>query len=199
MGVFGGAFDPPHQAHVALALAAIEQLKLDVLKIVPTGDAWHKERVLSDPVHRLTMSELAFSGLPQVEVDDQELQRTGPSFTIDTLEALKTGRSDSQLYLLIGEDQFAAFRHWHRWRDILQIAIICIAARAHSERAQAQIDDKEMAAGSFLRLNLPLMSLSATKIRQQIASGKHTLQELTQLVPPAVARYISLHRLYSAS
>ena len=79
IGVFGGAFDPPHNAHVALAQAALEQFGLDMLYVIPTGQAWHKARVLSAPEHRLAMTRLAFAGMPRVRVDERELQRAGPS------------------------------------------------------------------------------------------------------------------------
>jgi len=82
--MFGGAFDPPHLAHRALAQAAIEQLQLDVLRVLPTGQAWHKSRPLTAASHRLAMSRLAFDGLPQVRLDDREIRRAGPSYTLDT-------------------------------------------------------------------------------------------------------------------
>ncbi|MBW8722108.1 MAG: nicotinate (nicotinamide) nucleotide adenylyltransferase, partial [Polaromonas sp.] len=140
IGVFGGAFDPPHNAHVALAKAAIAQFSLDTLCVVPTGHAWHKSQALSMPAHRLAMAKLAFEGIPHLRVDDREVQRPGPTFTIDTLLALQAENPGAQLYLFIGADQFAAFRQWHRWQDILDLAIICIAARAQSTLAGAQFD-----------------------------------------------------------
>ncbi|SFU49148.1 nicotinate-nucleotide adenylyltransferase [Polaromonas sp. YR568] len=200
IGVFGGAFDPPHNAHVALAKAAIAQFSLDTLYVVPTGHAWHKSQALSAPAHRLAMAKLAFEDIPHVFVDEREVQRPGPTFTIDTLLALQAENPAAQLYLFIGADQFAAFRQWHRWQDILDIAIICIAARAQSTLAGGQFEAQFEAYGSrsdrFSVLNLPLMPVSATQIRQLTASGAATAGEITQLVPEAVARYISLQQLY---
>lgn len=200
IGVFGGAFDPPHNAHVSLATAALAQFELDALHIVPTGQAWHKARALSAPEHRLAMTRLAFESMPRVLVDDRELQRTGPTFTIDTLQALQAENPQAQLYLVIGADQFAAFRQWHRWQDILQIAIICIADRALSTGVKAEFDGQydKFAVHSprFLTLDVPLMPVSATRIRQLIASGGTSVAEIAQLIPEPVARYISLHQLY---
>lgn len=196
IGMFGGAFDPPHKAHLALAHAAVQQLSLDTLHIVPTGHAWHKSRTLSAPEHRLAMAQLAFAGEPHLTVDDREIKRAGPTFTIDTLQALQAENPGAQLYLLMGADQLAAFRQWHRWEDILGLAIICIAGRAQSAPPQAQFDAYSAQAGRFLTLELPLMPTSATQIRQLVASGTATEGEITQLVPEAVARYIALHRLY---
>lgn len=201
IGVFGGAFDPPHNAHLALAQAALTQLALNALHIVPTGQAWHKARPLSAADHRLAMTRLAFEAMPQVVVDERELRRAGPSFTIDTLQSLQAENPQAQLYLIMGADQFAAFKQWHRWQDIVQLAIICIAARAQSMPTTAQFDAlKGVFSGPqdrFTTLQLPAMPVSATQIRQLMASGVASADELTHLVPEPVARYISLNQLYS--
>ena len=200
IGVFGGAFDPPHNAHVALATAALAQLELDALHIVPTGQAWHKTRALSAPRHRLAMARLAIEHLPRIVVDDRELQRTGPSFTIDTVQALQAENPQAQLYLIIGADQFADFGKWHRWQEILQVAIICIATRALGTGVKAEFDAKsdKLAANNprFLTLDLPMMLVSATRIRELIAAGGVGAAEIAELLPEPVARYISLHQLY---
>ena len=196
IGVFGGAFDPPHNAHVALAKAALEQFALDALYVIPTGQAWHKARSLSAPVHRLAMTQLAFKNMPRVVVDDRELKRTGPTFTVDTLQSLKAENPQSQLYLFVGADQFSAFRQWHKWQQILELAIICIADRAQSTLTQTQFDAYAPHNRRFLALNLPSMLISATQIRQLMASGATSTEEVARLVPESVARYISLHQLY---
>ena len=197
IGVFGGAFDPPHNAHVALAQSALDQLGLDSLHVIPTGYAWHKARVLSAPEHRLAMTRLAFQDMPRVEVDERELQRAGPTFTIDTLEALQAENPDAQLYLIMGADQFAAFRQWHRWQAIVGLAIICIADRATSTAAKAQFDAYSEQKDRFLTLPLAPMPVSATQIRQLMASGAGQTREIGDLVPEPVARYISVNHVYS--
>ena len=196
VGMFGGAFDPPHNAHVALAAAALDQLALDVLHVVPTGHAWHKSRTLSPAMDRLAMARLAFAGLPRVVVDDRETLRDGPTYTLDTLKALQAENPQATLYLFMGADQFTAFRQWHHWEDILRIAIICIADRGESALASSQLP-ADFAPGGIWQgriafLTLPLMDLSATRIRHTAASGGET----GALVPEAVARYISQHQLY---
>jgi nicotinate-nucleotide adenylyltransferase len=196
IGMFGGSFDPPHLAHVALAQAAVAQLQLDLLLIVPTGQAWYKDRALSATEHRLAMSRLAFDGLQRVQVDEREIRRPGPSFTIDTLEALQAENPGASLYLIIGKDQFAALETWHRWQDLVQIAIICIADRADPASAEARFDSQIQLAQPLVHLQLPLMPVSATHIRRQITSGAATPQGLAGLVPGPVARYIERHRLY---
>ncbi len=199
IGVFGGAFDPPHNAHLALARLAIAQLKLDVLHIVPTGHAWHKARTLSSAADRLAMGRLAFQHMPEVVVDQRELLRPGPSFTIDTLQGVQDENPGAQLYLIMGADQFAAFRQWHKWQDIVSLAIICIAGRARSTVVQGEFDSFGALGNRFLLLDLPPMSISATRVRQLFAAAEAQPGDIANLVPEAVARYISANRLYSAS
>ena len=197
IGVFGGAFDPPHNAHVVLAQAALQRLALDQLLVVPTGHAWHKTRALSASEHRLTMAQLAFGDLPNTQVDGREVRRPGPTFTIDTLKALQLENPGGQLHLIMGADQFAAFDQWHQWEAILEIAIICIADRAISTGAKTRFDASAAHGSRFLMLPMPLMPVSATQIRQLVSSKPGDATRILGMVPPAVARYIALNQLYS--
>jgi nicotinate-nucleotide adenylyltransferase len=199
IGVFGGAFDPPHKAHVALAQTALDALELDALHVIPTGQAWHKARTLSAAEHRLAMTRLAFADMPRVVVDDREIKRAGPTFTIDTLHALQAENPDAQLYLLMGGDQFAAFKQWHQWQEIIKIAIIVIAARARFDWAEGQFDTLKELQNSTLMLQMPPMAVSATQIRQRVSSGLGENQALTDLLPNPVAGYIEQHQLYRAT
>lgn len=192
VGVFGGAFDPPHHAHVALAHAAIAEAGLDVLHVVPTGQAWHKPRTLSAPEHRLAMARLAFEGLEQVVVDDREIRRSGPSYTIDTLEALQAEETGAQLVLVLGADQFAAFGQWHRWQDVAALAIIFVAGRARQNWSASQSNACPELTNRVFGLTLPDLPVSATELRRLAGSGG----DISSQVPSAVARYISLHALY---
>jgi nicotinate-nucleotide adenylyltransferase len=192
LGVFGGAFDPPHNAHVALITAAIAQLALDALYVFPTGDAWHKPRALTSPAHRLAMARLAFEEMPGVTVDDREIRRDGPTYTVDTLRELRAERPDATLALIIGEDQALALPTWHAFEEILQSAIICIAERAHPSGTKPRFDPSQLPQGRFVRLKLPAMSVSATEIRSRVAAR----QGIAPLVPDPVARYIAQHHLY---
>ena len=203
IGVFGGAFDPPHNAHIALAQGAITTLELDVLHIIPTGRAWHKARTLSPSEHRLAMAQLAFGDLPGVVVDDREIKRAGPTFTVDTLLALQAEHPAAQLYLIMGADQFAAFGQWHQWQTILQTAIVCIAARARIIWPKDQFDAYNEAQKRLLELPLPEMAVSATQIRQLLATaasaGLGENQAIADLLPAPVARYIAQHQLYQTA
>lgn len=188
VGLLGGAFDPPHQAHVALAQAALDQLRLDELRIVPTGQAWHKSRPLTAAIHRLAMARLAFAGLPRVVIDERELSRSGPTYTIDTLQALRLEQPGAEFYLVIGGDQWAAFTTWKRWQDVAHQAHLCVVDRPDLARGGPD--------GVPVRhLHLGPMAISATALREHLARGR-PLAEVSDQVPAAVARYISDHRLY---
>ena len=195
LGVFGGAFDPPHAAHRALIVAAIAQLRLDRLLVIPTGHAWHKTRSLSSAHHRVAMAQLAFADLPAVEIDPRETARAGPSYTIDTLHALKGDNPRAELFLIIGQDQAASFSGWHCWREIVDLAMICVAGRADVAGQAPDFEPPEGLQARFMTLQLPISDISATDIRQRAAAG----QGIEPLVSAAVARYIVLHRLYQAT
>lgn len=200
LGIFGGAFDPPHLAHVALVEAAMSQLQLDAVRVLPTGQAWHKPRQLSDAAHRLAMTRLAFAHLPQVVVDEREILRSGPSYTVDTLHELQTEYPHAQLYLLIGDDQRRALPSWHQIGEIARIAIICAAGRDMAVRAWNEESGMPTTSPTLpdtlqariRTLDMPLMPHSATDIRVLAATD----QALTGLVSPAVERYIHEHHLY---
>ncbi|HSV35063.1 MAG TPA: nicotinate-nucleotide adenylyltransferase [Ramlibacter sp.] len=191
LGVFGGAFDPPHVAHVALAQAAVDQLQLDELRIFPTGQAWHKSQALTAPEHRLALARIAFGGLPRTVVDDRELRRPGPTYTIDTLRELKAEQPQAQLFLVMGEDQAVALTRWREWEAILALAILCVAGR--SQAGGASDPAAGLPAQAELRvLRLPDMPESATQVRGHVAQG----EGIAHLVPPGVARYIEQNSLY---
>ena len=219
--MLGGAFDPPHVAHRAMAQHAIAQMQLDVLHVVPTGYAWHKARPLTDASHRLAMCELAFAGLPQVLLDDREIRRSGPSYTLDTLHELHAQYPAAELVLVMGQDQWDALPSWSHWQTIAELATLVVAARpaqsgsqlatnsvvpsgadtiAALEPAQSPISlSSILQHGSVQaqRLAMPLLSISATAIRHQVSTSRG-LDPLA-LVDPAVARYISDHHLYETA
>jgi nicotinate-nucleotide adenylyltransferase len=192
VGVMGGAFDPPHLAHQALAQTAREQLQLDELRLIPTGQAWHKPRALTAAHHRLAMVQLAFASMPQVMIDPRETLRDGPSYTIDTLRELAKGTPGTQLYLIIGADQAAALTSWKQWQQIVQTAIICVADRANSIRAGSQFSAEVASQTAFVHLKMPDHNISATDIRARISANL----SVSALVCEPVARYIAAHHLY---
>ncbi len=192
IGVYGGAFDPPHLTHVELARAALEQLGLDELRVFPTGHAWHKARTLSQAEHRIAMAEAAFDGLPRTVIDVRETLRAGPTYTVDTLRELATEAPGAQLFLVMGADQAGALQTWHAWDEVLRLATISLAERA-PEAGEPPAPPPALPAGTrMVRLQLPPTDASATRIREMIASGR----DISGMVPAAVARYIERHHLY---
>ncbi|MDM0013393.1 nicotinate (nicotinamide) nucleotide adenylyltransferase [Variovorax sp. J22P168] len=199
LGVFGGAFDPPHLAHVALVQAALAQLQLSELRIFPTGQAWHKARRLSAAEDRLAMAHLAFDGIAGARVDERETLRPGPTYTLDTLRELKREQPLAQPVLIVGADQALALPSWHGFEEILAIAIISVANRAQATGSSGPFDPGVLpnlpSGARFEPLELPSMDVSATDIRARAARG----EALGGLVPPAVARYIDKHLLYRSA
>lgn len=201
VGMFGGAFDPPHGAHRALAEAALTQLGLDVLHILPTGQAWHKSRVLTPAEHRLSMCLLAFGDLPNTHIDTREIRREGPSYTADTLRELAVDYPGAELFLVLGADQLLAFKSWVRWPEVLAQATLAVANRAtqigadavHNEPDEVDLSSVDL---PFLRLDMPLKNISATAVRAHVGQPFSRSSALGVLVPEAVASYISHHHLY---
>ena len=194
IGLFGGAFDPPHLAHRALAEAAIDQLQLDALHVLPTGDAWHKPRGLSAANHRLAMTQLAFADLAHAQVDPLELQRTGPSYTVDSLAALRSRFPQASFFVVMGADQAANFTTWHRWTEIAQWAQLAVADRPLEQQAgSAPHEWHNPELTRCVHLRLPLIPLSATDIRSRCAKGL----SLDDALSPAVIQYIQQNHLYT--
>lgn len=171
------------------------ELQLDELRVLPTGQAWHKTRPLTSAQHRLAMVELAFADLPGLVLDDREIRRAGPSYTLDTLRELQAEQPEAELYLVMGKDQADALPSWRNWQEIVRLAIICVADRdALTGKETKFVPPAEMAA-RFHKLHMPSMDISATGIRSRIA----TRQDVAPLVSASVARYIEHHHLYPAA
>jgi nicotinate-nucleotide adenylyltransferase len=192
IGVFGGAFDPPHAGHLALARAALAQLDLTQLRIVPTGQAWHKARDLTEAAYRLEMCRLLFAPLADVVVDDCEIRRGGPSYTVDTLAALHAQRPGARLMLLIGQDQAAGLPQWHRADELARLAIIWVAVRPDATGQLAPLEPDLRTRFSLHTLPMAAQAVSSTDIRERIARGQATQSLLTE----PLERYIEHHHLY---
>lgn len=191
VGVLGGTFDPVHRGHLALARAALGELGLDEVLFVPAGQPWRKEgRIVASAAHRLAMLRLALEGKPAFRVETLELERPGPSYTADTLEALRDVRPDEELFFIAGEDALADLPNWVRPERILELATLAVARRADVPQVAGEIL-------SGLRervvwLKMPLLPVSATGIRDRVRRGL----PVDDLVPPAVEAYIHEHGLY---
>lgn len=192
IGLYGGAFDPPHTGHHALAACAIRQLQLECLYVVPTGNAWHKSRELTSGHHRLAMSKLNFEDLAEVVIDDRELQRQGPSYTIDTLSELQAEHAGAELFLIMGADQAVRFDTWKNWQQIAKMAELVVAPRETVGHSESPGHEWHNQAIRLTLLNMPLESVSATDIRIGLNKGF----ALSLALKPSVFEYIHQHKLY---
>lgn len=189
--MLGGTFDPIHLGHLILAESARQQLRLDRVRFIPAGDPWRKAgREISPAHHRLEMTRLATSDNDAFEVDDCEVVREGPSYTAVTLTEIRSALAPSdELFFLAGEDALADLPHWREPQIIFEAAFIVVAPR---EGAGA--DPGIVPPGRLLRIDMPYIGISATRLREMSRNGVG----LRYLVPAAVERYINEHRLYSA-
>ena len=194
VGVFGGSFDPPHLAHRALARIARDTLALDELRWLPAGMPWQKAaRELAGAADREAMVALLIAGEAGFMLDPRELRRSGPSYTVDTLRALATEQPGSELFLVIGADQFSSLATWHEAANLPRLATLAVAAReGQSVRPPARWPGP---APAWRELPLPRHDISATEVRRRVAAG----EAVSPLVGDAVARYIDQRHLYRAA
>jgi nicotinate-nucleotide adenylyltransferase len=188
LGLFGGTFDPPHNAHLALARAAADAFQLDALHWIPAGQPWQKARTITDAVHREAMVRAAIEGEMRFVLNRIETERAGPSFTLDTVRALRLQHAKAELFLVIGADQYAGLHTWRDWQELLGLVTLAVANRPGPMPAV----DAEVLRTPHRVVPLPMLDISATDIRARVAHGL----PIDMLVPPAVARYIEINALY---
>ena len=189
VGIFGGTFDPPHFGHLIAAQDAYAELALDKIVFIPARIPPHKqlENVTAAAV-RLAMIQAATAGDERFEVSDVELQRTGPSFTVDTLRELRQTRSGDAFFLLLGVDQVREFQTWREPQSILENAELVMLARGGIE---------EVPEGDILHKTVQVtrVDVSSTLIRERVRAGR----PIRYLVPAAVEKIIADERLYQGS
>lgn len=208
IGVLGGTFDPIHIGHLRGALEVAELLALDEVRLIPSARPPHRDTPQVTAEQRLQLVRLAAEGEPLLRVDDRELARTTPSWTIDTLESLRGELGvDDQLFLLLGWDAFCGLPSWHRWTELLQHCHLLVLQRpdADTEAPEALRDllaarsVNEPAAlcgpaGQIAFVWQTPLAVSATDIRRRLATGR----SVRFLLPDAVLHYIDAHGLYRA-
>lgn len=192
VGWFGGSFDPVHLAHRALAQAALDQLQLDEVRWVVAGQPWQKAgRTLAAPEHRAAMVQQMIEDQPRFVLDDSELRRTGPSYTLESVAAWQARHPGDQLWLILGQDQLAGLPTWRGWEDLIGRVGLAVAARGSDEvKAPAALLERPH---RLVRLQMPALEWSSTEVRRRAASGG----DVRPVVGEKVAGYIDLHRLYS--
>ena len=209
IGILGGTFDPVHIGHLRSALEVAELMQLDELRLLPNARPPHRDTPQVTPQSRLAMVRSAVANAPQLSVDARELTRDKPSYTIDTLESLRAELApEDQLFLVLGWDAFCGLPGWHRWEELLQHCHILVLQRPDADveppfelrnllAARSQSDPTAMSgpAGHISFVWQTPLAVSATQIRQLLASGK----SVRFLVPDAVLAYIEAYDLYRAS
>jgi nicotinate-nucleotide adenylyltransferase len=193
--VLGGTFDPIHNGHVAAAEAAVDCVNLDEVVFVPTGNPPHRPPAEASPAQRLEMCRLATRDDPRFTVSDIEVSREGPSYTLDTLWALRGANPHAELFLVLGWDAASQLRSWHRPDEVLAIAPIVVVSRpGRNAPVEADIQSAGLDPARIVLCPRPTPSVSGSEIRRAIAAGK----TVAGMVPPAVERYIAAHHLYRA-
>ncbi|KAA0911888.1 nicotinate (nicotinamide) nucleotide adenylyltransferase [Pusillimonas sp. ANT_WB101] len=191
IGLLGGSFDPVHLAHVALALCALQELKLNEVQLIPAADPWQREPLAAGAQHRVAMLELAVREQPHLRVNPIEINRGGKTYTFDTLCQLPTG---PDYYWILGADQLANFCTWHHWQEITDLARLAVALRPGTTLTVPPPLGDHLARQNRPLITLPFQPtpISSTQIRKRLAAGQPT----DRLLSVAVAQYIQQNGLY---
>lgn len=212
VGILGGTFDPIHFGHLRLAEEILELADLRQIRFIPAGMPPHRTVPQVSAQHRSAMVQLAIADQPAFVLDDREVRRTTPCYTVDSLRELRTELGATQpLCLLMGGDAFLQLHTWHEWEQLFDLAHIVVGyrpgftleERIHSATAALQRHYHtrlckadmltQQPCGSIAELAIPKLEISATDIRHRVATGR----TIRYLLPNAVAGYIHQHHLYT--
>lgn len=194
IAIFGGAFNPVHLGHVNLARQYIEILKLDRLLIIPTYDPPHRKNDLISVSDRINMLNIAFGGVKNVEISDIEARLKGKSYTFNTIGEIKKQYPDSELFLIVGEDQFLAFDKWYKFEEILNEVTVCTAQRNENKTALMHRFAKEtLGTENYFIANFDPVVVSSSEIREKLKNGEN----VDTLISKDVLEYIKKHELYT--
>ncbi|MGH8505006.1 MAG: nicotinate-nucleotide adenylyltransferase [Stenotrophobium sp.] len=202
IGVFGGAFAPFHNGHLRLAIEVRERLDLSEIRLIPTAQAPHRRDSRISPQRRLEWLKLALRKEPGLIADDCEILRQEPSYSVDTLAVLREQFPEAVLMLLMGADAFAHLHTWHRWQSLLELAHLVVVSRAGTPtvrpspecaavlsrcEAEAIAALHAAKAGLWLRLDLPLLDISSTRIRRLLKARR----SVRGLLPDAILSHMT--------
>ncbi len=207
MGIFGGTFDPIHYAHLRTAFELQQALRLKEIRFLPAGNPPHRDQPVADAQLRLKMVELATAGQAGFLVDDREVRKEGPSYSVETLGELRHEYPDRSLCLIVGMDAFLSLPKWHQWRELLQLAHLVVAHRPGwrapgmgplgellVDRGTGRIGDlHEQRAGCIYIHAVTQLEISSTEVRQLIAMGR----DPRFLMPDSVRKLILDTHCYS--
>jgi len=208
IGIFGGTFDPIHYGHLRTAFEMLQALEFGTVCFMPSGDPPHRVETFADAALRLKMGRVATAGQPGFAVDDRELKRDGPSYTVDTLESLRKERGDRPIGLIVGMDAFLGLTSWNRWDEILDMAHIVVAHRpgwkapdigplgeliaAHGTH---RIEDLHANRNGCVHIHaVTQLEIASTEIRELVAAGR----DPRFLMPDAVRDVILNSKCYAS-
>jgi nicotinate-nucleotide adenylyltransferase len=206
IGVLGGTFDPIHHGHLRLAVEVREALGLRELRLVPARVPPHRERPLASAADRLAMLRAAVAGSPGLAVDTREIDREGPSYTVDTLRSLRAEHPEEPVCLCLGMDAFRSLDTWHLWRELPRLAHLAVVRRPGGRAPRAgpvaellsaarvaRPEDLQRApAGAVALVDVPPLAISATRIRALVGAGR----DPRWLLPDGVLAVIRERGLY---
>ena len=206
IGIFGGTFDPIHYGHLRTAFEMLQALQFDEVRFIPCGDPPHRGTTFADAELRLRMVAAAIEGQRGFVSDDRELRREGPSYSIDTLEGLRSEYPDRSLGLIVGMDAFLGLVNWHRWDELLDIAHIIVAHRPGwkapdigplgdliSEFGTHRVEDLHDATAGRIHIHaVTQLEIASTEIRDLVAAGR----DPRFLMPDAVRNVIEETSVY---
>ncbi len=207
VGILGGTFNPVHYGHLRSSLELVERLQLQQLRLMPCAEPPHREAPSCSAAHRAAMVKLAVAGEPRLACDARELQRSGKSYTIDSLQELRAELGAGQsLCLVMGCDAVLGITGWHRWQELLDWAHIVVIARPGwnlpgsgvvadwlgNHRLESSQALQQRSAGGIIIEELRPLAISSTEIRGLMQEG----QSARYLLPEPVLDYIQMHSLY---
>lgn len=189
LGVMGGTFDPIHHGHLVAASEVASMFDLDEVVFVPTGEPWHKPAAqqVSPAEHRYLMTVIATASNPRFTVSRVDIDRPGPTYTIDTLRDLKAARPDAELFFITGADAMAQILSWKDIQELWSLAHFVGVTRPGHVLEDVGREDVSL-------MEVPAMAISSTDCRRRVAEDK----PVWYLVPDGVVQYIAKHRLYLA-
>ncbi|MGH2904673.1 MAG: nicotinate-nucleotide adenylyltransferase [Solirubrobacteraceae bacterium] len=197
IGILGGTFNPPHRGHLALAGHAQAELGLDRVLLIPARNAPHKgEQEDPGPERRLEMCRLAVDaeGLAGLEACALELERDGPSYTVDTLREINERDPEAELTFIVGADMARTLAAWREPRALVELAGLAVAEREDADRGEV-LRELDPLGAKVTFLGMPMLEVSSSEVRERVRRG----ESIDDLVAPAVAEYIVAHGLYRAT
>jgi nicotinate-nucleotide adenylyltransferase len=208
VGILGGTFNPPHLGHLATACHARDELGLELVLLMPSHTPPHKPTADPGGEHRLRMCRLLVKDVGRLAACPLEIERRGPSYTVDTLKVIRASHPDAELTFIVGADTASTLPAWREPAKLLELADLAVAARAGTARrevldavapltrARARAGSRPgrepVAAGRVRFLEAPVIEISSSMARERVARG----EPIDDLVGPAVARYVTEHGLY---